>query len=786
MRFYEIPLNLKTEIDQFAVLVEEFKKGRIEKAKFRAFRVPFGVYEQRKDDTYMVRVRCTAGGITPEQLKTVTLLSEQYGSGFIHITTRQEVQIHDVALDNIVPVMKELLKVGLSTRGGGGNTVRNIMASWDSGIAKDEVFNVAPYAIALSSLLISESDSWVLPRKFKISFSNSDKDDAYACFNDLGFIATTQNGEKGFKVYVAGGMGIKPQVGRLLHDFIPADQIHFVTEAVKRLFDQYGNRRNKHAARLRFLWNSLGQERFVELYRQEVNKLKSNGYEPLCIIDNDNRTKWVDLDFHEVSSGDFDLWKRRFVFEQKQKGLYFIIVPIHFGKLESRNAIKIADLLNSFGENTIRFTMDQNITFRNIPEAYLGNIYRLSKRVSDLTSKPKLFGNSIACAGADTCRLGICLPRGALKAIHQKLDSSNLDLDQISDFKFNLSGCPNTCGQHMVADLGFYGKVARKGQAMYPAYNVVAGSVVGHGSARFAKLVGKISSRDLPAFVVDVLKIYLDKKDKHASFADYIDNQGAEDIRQICAKYKNVPDFAEDKNYYFDWGANEQFSLAGKGVGECSAGLFDLIDVDVNFIRKKKEELEKLEDNSKIGDTLYQITLAASRMLLITRGIEAGSENDVFKSFSEHFIRSGLIASAFQPMLDMAKSANKENLVPLRIQVFDLADTVQHLYESMDDSLRFPGEPARMEITDGYKGEAQTKETNYDVFKDLRGVVCPMNFMKTKMELSNMTARQTLKILLDDGLPIENVPRSVAEEGHEILEQKRKEDHWQVLIRKKD
>ncbi|MDP2646574.1 MAG: nitrite/sulfite reductase, partial [Desulfobacterales bacterium] len=221
MNFYSIPSTLDSEIGALEAQIQKYEKKEITAKELRAWRVPFGVYEQRTKDTFMVRIRCSAGCVTPEQLKAVAQLSSRYGSDEIHVTTRQALQIHDVALKDVVEIIRQLKAIGLATRGGGGNTVRNIMASWDAGIAQDEPFDVLPYALSLTSRLISEPDSWILPRKYKISFSNTEKDNAMATFNDLGFISHIKNDVKGFRVYVAGGMGSKPQVGNLLHDFIP-------------------------------------------------------------------------------------------------------------------------------------------------------------------------------------------------------------------------------------------------------------------------------------------------------------------------------------------------------------------------------------------------------------------------------------------------------------------------------------------------------------------------------------------------------------------------------------
>jgi sulfite reductase (ferredoxin) len=774
---YEIPASLPGELDELESLIAKYRAGSLDAASLKARRVPFGCYEQRKDGTYMVRVRTTGGALTPAQLRSLAVVCDKYGSDTIHITTRQEFQVHEVAIENVIAVMRELLSAGLSSRGGGGNTVRNIMISPDSGVSPEEVFDPSPYAFALTSRLISETDSWVLPRKFKITFSNSGKDTAYAQFNDLGFIASIKDGVKGFKVYIAGGMGSKPEVAHLLYEFIPWSDTYVVAEAAKRLFDKHGNRKNKHAARLRFLWNQLGEARFRELYQNELDEVRRQLPAAFIVDEAVAQLTTPSITPAEVGTPGFETWKRRYTTVQRQPGLYSVVIPVFLGNLRTKDAIALADFLEGFGTDVVRATFGQNLRLRNIPEAYLGNVYQLVSDVSELSSAPALLANSIACTGADTCKLGICLSKGALAAIARKLAQSGLNLDDLADFKINLSGCPNTCGQHMLADLGFYGQVARKDQLMFPAYAVVAGAVIGDGKARLATHIDRISSRDLPDFVVDLLRLYLEKKLRYGSFDQYVAGEGALDIRTLCDRYREIPEFEDDKSYYQDWGAEAAFSLVGKGMGECSAGLFDLIEVDLKLIQSLKKKLSGGLSGEERENALYQLALSSARMLLVTRGIEAHSDMAIFASFSMHFIKAGLVDARFQSIINAAQSKDLDALRAGEADVFALAQTIKALYASMDNSLRFPAEAAS-------NLSPAAEASPVAIERDYRGVACPMNFVKLKLDLARMQKGQTVRVLLDDGPPIENVPRSAAQEGHKVLEQTKAGNHWAVLIEK--
>ncbi|MBI4396614.1 MAG: sulfurtransferase TusA family protein [Elusimicrobia bacterium] len=778
--FYEIPTTLDGEIEDLSALIAKFREGRLDGPTLKVHRVPFGVYEQRKENTYMVRIRCAGGAVTPAQLKTVAELSDRYGAEMIHVTTRQELQMHDVALENVVPVVRALRAAGLATRGGGGNTVRNITASHDSGANPGEVFDVAPYAFALTSRLIADPESWRMPRKFKFAFSNSPEDTAHAAFHDVGFIAAMQNGAKGFRVYIAGGLGSKPQVGHLYSPFVPADDVYFIAEGTKRLFSKHGNRRNKHAARLRFLWNTLGQDKFLELLEQEIQDVRRSGALPLTVKDRKVPTPSILPAPAPVTSPEFDLWKKRYVKEQKQAGLYSVLVPVLMGKFKNRHALALADFLAPFGDDVLRATIEQNLFLINIPEAFLGNAYQLLKTISPMSAGPRFLAESIACAGADTCKLGICLSRGALDASVDRLSTSGLDLDRLAGLHMNISGCPNTCGQHMSADLGFFGKVGRKGQKIYPAYTVVAGGAIGGDAPRLAQPVGDVSARDMPDFVAEFFKVYLPKKDKYATFLEYLEAEGRADIQAALSHFRDVPEYEANQKHFVDWSARDPFSLVGRGVGECSAGIFDMIEIDLKRAKQLQQELGGTPAGKEREALLSQMALSTARMLLVTRGVEAATERQVFERFNEHFMKKGLVDPRFQPLVDAALAGEASRLDFEGLKA--LAETVETLYKSMNDSLRFPGE---IDCARGAEPKPAAGPAAEALFRDYRGVPCPMNFVKTKIDLAGIGKGDRLRILLDDGPPIENVPRSVAGEGHQVVEQVKQGAHWSVLIEKR-
>ncbi|VAW29500.1 Ferredoxin--sulfite reductase [hydrothermal vent metagenome] len=774
---YILPLALKQEIGRYNDLIKAYQSKEIDPKEFKAFRVPMGIYEQRKDGTYMVRVRCSAGYIAPVQLKRIAEIAQKYSSQLIHITTRQELQIQNLALKDTYPILQELYAIGLASRGGGGNTVRNIMASVDAGISKDEVFDVTPYNIALTNYLIAQPDSWTLPRKYKITFSGSDNDNAFAAFNDLGFIARIKEGQKGFKVYIGGSLGSKPMVGHVLFDFLPAEDILYVADAVKELFSRYGNRRNKHKARLRFVFYRLGKEKVFEIFKQIYDALKQANQLALNLpLLPESSTINLPVEA-PVDKTAFALWQKRYVTQQKQTGYISILVPFEYGDVKSDVIKNLGEFLIPFGEDVVRFSMRQNIHLRNIPKQYAATVFNFLQKTGVDTAQSYILNALVSCTGANTCRLGICLSKGALGRLRKKLASSGLDLDQLKEIRINVSGCPNSCGQQTNADIGFYGKVGRTDR-MFPAYHVVAGAVIGNGSPQLAEPVGSVSARDMPDLTIDILRGYLNNKGANDSFSDYYKAGGSEEIKKLCLKYSNIPDFEDDKNYYFDWGSDQIFSLAGKGAGECSAGLFDMIDVDYNTIRQSRDEIKEATDDNNISSLLAKIVTASSRMLLITKGIEPKDRAGIFDGFTERFIKAGLVSEKYSAIVNTVKNVDYTDLSSQKNLVFDLAADVIDLYENMDDSLQFPAEK-EMEQS---KEEITNKVT---VRKDLRGVACPMNFVMTKIELAKLKSDDVLEVLLDDGEPIENVPGSVKGEGHKILVQERIGNYWSVVVQKR-
>ncbi len=796
---YRIPSTLNGDLDYTQSLIDQFKAGEIQAGQLKSNRVPMGIYEQRKNQHYMLRLRCAGGLVTPEQLAKIAFVGHQLSTSHLHVTTRQEIQIHNVDIEDAIPALKKLEKVGISSAGGGGNTVRNMMVDDRSGLTADEEFDVYPYVEELTSRLIAEKDSFTMPRKYKVAIDTSVATANYSYIADLGLQARIKDGQRGFRVLIAGSAASNAHTGWEVFDFLPEKDLYRAAKALKNWFHKYGNRRNRHKARMRYVFYKYGTEEAKRLYLEEFEELKKDGsidFEAPALPLEHHKPSFSPLD----APTDFETWKRRYAHKQTnaeglKENLWYAYIPLRHGNNSTDFFAEVAEYLGNYGNDVIRFTKKEQIQVRNIPEEYLTNIYAFFKKLGVYQiDYPVVVTNLTCCTGADTCRLGICLPKGAIDGIAKQLLDSDLNLDAIPDFELRMNGCTNICALATWGDLGFSGRVGRVGDDPYPAYTIW---LPVKGKHEIDLQQGYIAAKKIPAFVEDYLRDVIAEQANYADYYDYVAKRGVNIVKELIAKYKEVAPYSEEPDTFFDFGDDEKFSLIKYGKAECSAGLFDIIEIDQDTIREKRKEVEQLlsdgkQNTDKIEKLLHDIVFSENRMLLVTRGLDPRTDEDVYHGFEKEFIAAGIIPQKFKILTDKAR--NNESLIAEKPLIDELADLLNDLYQNMDDSLQFklPAEKTPVEQVSEEKAPAEkasaAEETETivpDVKKDFRGVMCPMNFVKTKIALTPMQSGQILEILLDDGAPIENVPGSVKNEGHTILSTEKVENYWKVLIKKK-
>ena len=829
---YRIPSTLKGDLDYTQSLIDQFKAGEIQAGQLKSNRVPMGIYEQRKNQHYMLRLRCAGGLVTPEQLAKIAFVGHQLSTSHLHVTTRQEIQIHNVDIEDAVPALRKLEKIGISSAGGGGNTVRNMMVDDRSGLTAEEEFDVYPDVEELTSRLIAEKDSFTMPRKYKVAIDTSVDTANYSYIADLGLQARIKDGKRGFRVLIAGSAASNAHTGWEVFDFLPEKDLYRAAKALKNWFHKFGNRRNRHKARMRYVFYKYGTEEAKRLYLEEFEALKKDpsidfeapalplehhkpSFSPLSEKEDKNARGYFDREA-------FETWKRRYAHKQTnaeglKENLWYAYIPLRHGNNSTDFFAEVAEYLGNYGNDVIRFTKKEQIQVRNIPEEYLPDIYSFFKKLGVYqVDYPVVVTNLTCCTGADTCRLGICLPKGAIDGIAKQLLNSNLNLDAIPDFELRMNGCTNICALATWGDLGFSGRVGRVGDDPYPAYTIW---LPVKGKHEIDLQQGYIAAKKIPAFVEDYLRDVIAEQANYTDYYEYVAKRGVNIVKNLIAKYKEVAPYSEEPDTFFDFGDDEKFSLIKYGKAECSAGLFDIIEIDQDTIREKRKEVEQLEDTSKIEKLLHDIVFSENRMLLVTRGLDPRTDEDVYNGFEKEFIAAGIIPQKFKVLTDKAR--NNESLIAEKPLIDELADLLNDLYQNMDDSLQFklPADQSPTDFTENTDSKEKSAESNSkeeksvssvksvgqrntseneekssagepeaispDVKKDFRGVMCPMNFVKTKIALTPMQSGQILEILLDDGAPIENVPGSVKNEGHTILSTEKVENYWKVLIKKK-
>ena len=730
-----IPQSIKEDTLGYRSQVKKFLDGQTSPVAFRAYRVPMGIYEQRTAGKFMVRIRIGAGLVLPHQLERISRLSKTYGNGIVHITTRQDIQIHEVDIEDTPDVLEGLLEAGLSPRGGGGNTVRNITACPEAGVCHEEEFDVAPYAIAATEYLLQDRSSFNLPRKYKIVFSGCSKDCAFASVADLGFFAHIKNGAKGFSVYAAGGLGSNPAIAVKIEDFIRAEEIFEVAEAIKRLFDKYGDRANKHKARLRYVLARVGIEEFIKLYRVERNMLKTEGL-PYTVPQ-----------MRDIIS----------VYKVSEKAVN-VRLRLNNGDISADDLNIVGNIAAQYGQRLIRTTQLQDLLISGIAEEDINKVHSELKKLSiDVfgDGSPKI----VACAGASTCKLGLCLSRGLAEAISNKFSQTGFP-GNLSETTIRISGCPNSCGHHYIAEIGLQGKAKRVNGKLMPCYDVLVGAKTVEGNAHLGTKIGTVPAKKIPELLTEAFEDGEIKKEK---------------LKNLIGQYSDFSYAQFPEDYFYDFGSDKPFSLAGRGPGECGAGVTDVIKLDID------EAKDALKSTSANSENIYKAIVAAARALLVTFGLEPKKDREIFAAFSIGLIEPGWVKPQTQQLIDGAidwRMGDRNSIDDLFSQAEDLIKRVEELYLSLDANLKFKVEPVAQK-TNIEKDDAD----NHII--DLRGVGCPLNFVKAKLELEKLQTGAILGVLLDDGEPVRNVPASFAEQGQEVLEVKNSGDHFCVKVRRK-
>lgn len=577
-------VTIDEEVDNLEREARRFRReGEAYEAEFMSLRLRHGVYGQRQEDNQMIRIKLPYGGVNADQMDAMGKIAEKYsGLRRGHITTRENVQIHFVNLDDSPTVLRMLGDVGLTTREACGHTVRNITGCPYAGVTDHELFYVTPYLAAFGRQMIRNPICQHMPRKIKPAFSCGPIDCAGTPFHDIGFIAKVkkENGKeiRGFEVRVGGGTSTMPRAADTIYDFVTADDGRYirVAEAMLKVFDREGDmpgllRKNLNKARIKFLVKKLGIDEFRKQVEDEL--AEPWAWEPLDMealtqLAPEGPTPGPAPD--GVQPGpDFDRWVQTNVVRQKQKGYCAVTLTIPLGNITPEQFYATAEIMRKFAGGNARTQQNQNLVLRWVHESSLPALHRALKEIGFGDSEAGLMEDVVACPGTDSCKMGITSSQGVGDAIRDEVKKWGIDDPLVNEIHIKSSGCPNGCGQHHLAAIGLQGSSFAANGATIPCFDIFLGGGNYVGGGKFATRVARVPSKRAPQAIRKIIQVYQDQRNEGEGFVEFVDRVGAKSFDEHLNEFKDVGPIHEDIEMYMDWGKEELFQVI-RGEGECA------------------------------------------------------------------------------------------------------------------------------------------------------------------------------------------------------------------------
>jgi sulfite reductase (ferredoxin) len=667
----QMPEALAREIDNFETEIALRKQGKLDEKLFAETRLRRGAYGQRYDNgqrsdgqkvqklTFpsadltkgpntmwdapgMQRIKIPGGGMNAAQIETMAELAEEYSDGIAHITTRQDFQLHYVHIDDTPSVMRRLAAVGITTREACGNSVRNVTACPYAGICQDESFDVTPYSKALMRFMLGHPDCQSFGRKFKPAFSGCSQ---HACgltsLHDLGVIAkkrvneATGREEVGFEVYVGGGLGAVPYQAKLFESFIPAEELLPLAQAIARVFARLGEKKNRSRARLKFLVQDLGIEKFRALVLEE-RKILPHDPRWTELIEEELKTvesaknpggelpELVSITTSSPDAEPFAKWLRSNIRPQRQAGYVTVTVALPLGDITANQLRSLADIVRRFTKETIRTTVEQNFVIRWVSKKDLPELYRALDAVKLAVPGAGALVDIVSCPGTDTCKLGISSSRGLAGELRKRVSEASYQTDEaVRNLHIKVSGCFNSCGQHHVADMGFYGVSRKVAGYAVPHFQVVLGGEWEHNAGSYGTPILAVPSKNIPQVVKRLTDSYVAGREPGESFKSYIKRTGKAQLKVLLEDLTKLP--AGDRSYFSDWGDPRTYTLGDMGDGECAGEVVSQVDFGLAAAERELFDaqlaLEKGEAQ-KAGGGAYKAMLNAARALVLAENPE--------------------------------------------------------------------------------------------------------------------------------------------------------------------
>ncbi len=594
------PFSDARDLDEFLEMLGKLERGEIGAEAWRQFRLLHGTYGQRQADAHMQRVKIPQGVLSAAQLEAIADVAERHSRGFVHVTTRQNVQLHFVTAHGAEAAMRRLAEAGVTTREACGNSVRNVTACPLAGVAPDELFDVTPYAEAFTRHFLRHPLSSSLPRKLKVAFEGCPVDHAAAAIHDLGFYARVlPDGRKGFLVRAGGGTATVPVSADVLVPLLPAGEVLELAEAVVRVFHRLGDRTNRQANRMKFLIRRLRFEGFraeVEAERARVRKegaptlpfdpeqppeerapsgARPPAPEPFAIASRVGSAPPRGPGVVPAVTPDLvpgpaalEAFERTNVRPQRQAGYVALEVVLPLGDVTSGQLRVLADLSRAYADGAARLTREQDVLLRWVRREDVADLHALLAAAGLGRAGAGTAARVTCCPGAESCKLAVTQSRGlgrlleAHVAEHPDLAAPGLDL--------KVSGCPNGCGQHHVAAIGFQGSARKVGGSAVPQYFVLVGGGVGAGGARFGRLAAKIPARRVPQALERLVALYCAERGEGETAQAFFARVEPARARAALADLAELAHETLTPEDLVDLGASAAFRPE-TGEGECAA-----------------------------------------------------------------------------------------------------------------------------------------------------------------------------------------------------------------------
>jgi sulfite reductase (ferredoxin) len=662
--------QLADEIDKFATEITLRKQGKLDEKVFAETRLRRGCYGQRYDNGHrhdgirsqelhypadltkgpdtlwdapgMQRIKIPFGGLNADQMDVLADLAEEYADGVLHVTTRQDFQYHFIHIDDTPAIMRRLGAVGITTREACGNSIRNVTACPLAGVCNTESFDVIPYAQATAKFMLGHPDAQNFGRKFKIAFSGC-REEACGLVNmhDMGAVAATriENGKvrRGFELYVGGGLGAVPHDAKLYDSFLPEEELLPTTQAISRVFGRLGEKKQRDRARIKFLIAKIGIEEFKKLVQEERKTLTPDPRWTEYLGGAESYTEKplkppTFLNGQQRPEG-FDAWYSTNVYKQKQEGYTVATITLPLGDLSSWQMRELANVARRFSGDSVRLTVEQNIVLRWVSETDLPDLYRELVRIGLGAAGAGTIVDITACPGTDTCKLGISSSRGLAGELRTRLAAKSFNLDQaVKNLRIKISGCFNSCGQHHISDLGFFGTTLTIGGRKVPHFQVVLGGKWQENGGSYGLALIRIPSKRIPDVIDRITDRYAKERQGEESFQEFVKRVGKKELHSMLQDLQKVPPYEIDPSYYSDWGDPREYTIGDMGTGECAgevitAAQFDLASAD-RLVFEAQLHLDS-GDYSNADRLAYRALLQAALSLVRAQWPEAPDEPDM-------------------------------------------------------------------------------------------------------------------------------------------------------------